>query len=77
MHRKEAAEAEERIDLFFSATRWKGEPVIGEPEKCGELRWASLDALPANMVPYVRLALEQSRRDRVYTEFWPGPGKVQ
>jgi 8-oxo-dGTP diphosphatase len=77
MHRKEAAEAEERIDLFFSATRWEGEPEIGEPEKCGELCWASLDALPANMVPYVRLALEQSRRDRVYTEFWPGPGKVQ
>jgi 8-oxo-dGTP diphosphatase len=71
MHRKEAAEAEERIDLFFSATRWKGEPVIGEPEKCGELRWASLDALPANMVPYVRVALEEFRQQRFYAEFWP------
>jgi 8-oxo-dGTP diphosphatase len=35
MHRKEAAEAEERIDLFFSAKRWEREPEIGEPEKCG------------------------------------------
>lgn len=46
MHRKEAAEADERIDLFFTATRWQGEPEIREPEKCSELRWASLNALP-------------------------------
>jgi 8-oxo-dGTP diphosphatase len=71
MHRKEAAEAEERIDLFFSATRWEREPEISEPEKCGELRWASLDALPANMVPYVRVALEEFRQQRFYAEFWP------
>jgi 8-oxo-dGTP diphosphatase len=71
MHRKEAAEAEERIDLFFSAKRWEREPEIGEPEKCGELRWASLDALPANMVPYVRVALEEFRQQRFYAEFWP------
>jgi 8-oxo-dGTP diphosphatase len=28
MHRKETAEANERIDLFFAATRWQGEPKI-------------------------------------------------
>lgn len=70
-HRKEAAEADERIDLFFAATRWQGEPKIGEPEKCGELRWAALDALPTNLVPYVRLALEQVRQNRHFSEFWP------
>ena len=71
MHRKEAAEEDERIDLFFAATEWQGEPEIGEPEKCGELRWAALDALPTNMVPYVRVALEQYRQHRFYAEFWP------
>jgi 8-oxo-dGTP diphosphatase len=74
MHRKEAVEADERIDLFFAATRWQGKPEIGEPEKCGELRWAALDALPTNMVPYVRVALEQVRQNRHFSEFWPGPG---
>jgi 8-oxo-dGTP diphosphatase len=74
MHRKEAAEADERIDLFFAATHWQGEPKIGEPEKCGELRWAALDALPATMVPYVRVALEQYRQNRHFSEFWPVPG---
>src|SRR4051812_38201320 len=42
MHRKESGEADERIDLFFAATRWRGEPEIGEPEKCSELRWSPL-----------------------------------
>jgi 8-oxo-dGTP diphosphatase len=70
MHRKEAAEEDERIDLFFATTRWQGEPKIGEPEKCGELRWAALDALPTNMVPYVRVALEQYRQNRHFSEFW-------
>jgi 8-oxo-dGTP diphosphatase len=71
MHRKEAAEADERIDLFFAATRWQGEPEIREPGKCSELRWSPLDALPTNMVPYVQAALEHVRDHRVYAEFWP------
>ena len=70
MHRKEAAEADERIDLFFVATRWQGEPKVGEPEKCGELRWAALDALPPNTVPYVRAALDHYRQHHTYAEFW-------
>jgi 8-oxo-dGTP diphosphatase len=71
MHRKEGAEADERIDLFFAATRWQGEPEIREPGRCSELRWSPLDALPANMVPYVRAALEHYRQHRAYAEFWP------
>jgi 8-oxo-dGTP diphosphatase len=69
MHRKEA---DERIDLFFTANRWQGEPEIREPEKCSELRWAALNTLPTNTVPYVRAALEHVRNHRVYAEFWPG-----
>jgi 8-oxo-dGTP pyrophosphatase MutT (NUDIX family) len=70
MHRKEAAEVDERIDLFFTASRWQGEPRIAEPEKCSELRWANLAALPPNMVPYVRAALEHYRQNLPYSEFW-------
>jgi ADP-ribose pyrophosphatase YjhB (NUDIX family) len=71
MHRKEAAEADERIDLFFTASRWQGEPEIGEPEKCSELRWSPLTALPPNMVPYIRTALDHYCQHRTYAEFWP------
>jgi 8-oxo-dGTP diphosphatase len=70
MHRREAG-ADERIDVFFTATTWEGEPAIGEPEKCSELRWARLDALPGNVVPYVRAALAHYGEGRTYSEFWP------
>jgi 8-oxo-dGTP pyrophosphatase MutT (NUDIX family) len=70
MHRKEANEADDRIDMFFAASRWHGEPTIGEPDKCSELRWAPLNALPANMVPYVRAALTSYRENQPYSEFW-------
>src|SRR5437762_2265682 len=38
MHRKEAGQRDDRIDLFFAATRWRGRPRIGEPDKCSALR---------------------------------------
>ena len=72
MHRKEAGAHDERIDLFFAATVWRGEPAVREPEKCSELRWASLNALPENVVPYVRAALDHYLHNRPYAEFWPG-----
>jgi 8-oxo-dGTP pyrophosphatase MutT (NUDIX family) len=47
-----AAPIDERIDFFFIARRWSGEPRIVEPEKCAELRWCPLDALPDPVVPH-------------------------
>ena len=43
---------DERIDFFFTARRWSGEPRIVEPAKCAELRWCPLDALPDPVVPH-------------------------
>ena len=49
---------EPRLGLFFEARSWTGDPVNREPDKCGELRWFPLDALPeALMVPYIRDAV--------------------
>lgn len=43
---------DERIDFFFLARSWSGDPRIVEPEKCAELRWCRLTALPDPMVPH-------------------------
>ena len=49
---------DERIDFFFTARRWAGEPRAMEPEKCADLRWCPLDALPDPVVPHERVVLE-------------------
>lgn len=43
---------EERVDFFFTARSWRGEPRIVEPEKATRLRWCPLDDLPDPMVPH-------------------------
>ena len=52
---------DERIDFFFTARSWSGEPRIVEPHKCAELRWCGLDALPDPVVPHERSVLEALR----------------
>ncbi|HEU0292974.1 MAG TPA: NUDIX domain-containing protein [Anaerolineales bacterium] len=54
MHR---IEDDERVDFFVQVHHWQGEPFNAEPEKCDELRWVDIHALPANTIPYVRQAL--------------------
>ncbi|HVU66611.1 MAG TPA: NUDIX domain-containing protein [Ktedonobacteraceae bacterium] len=66
MHRKTSPE---RVDFFLSTERWHGEPRNCEPERCDELAWYSLAHLPANMVPYVRRALENYRAGRWFDSF--------
>ena len=61
MHRRSN---DERIDFFVEAGVWQGEITNAEPQKCSELTWYPLDALPANVIPYVRHALDRYRRSQ-------------
>jgi len=58
MHRRTGQPGHERVDFFLTAHSWRGEPRNCEPAKCSELVWARLDALPEDVIPYVRRALE-------------------
>lgn len=62
---------DERIDFFFTATSWTGEPRIMEPEKCAELRWCPLTDLPSPVVPHERAVLEGllTGTSRAYSTF--------
>lgn len=48
---------DERVDFFFTARSWSGEPRVVEPEKCAGLQWFPLAALPDPVVPHEALAL--------------------
>jgi len=71
MHRQSA---EERVDFFFTATKWSGKPKIMEPDKCDELKWVPIKSLPGNMVPYVKAGIQNFLNGRTYSEFgWVKP----
>jgi 8-oxo-dGTP pyrophosphatase MutT (NUDIX family) len=62
MQRTHSGEAiDERIDFFFLAGAWSGEPRILEPTKARELRWFPLHSLPEPMVPHEAKVLEMVR----------------
>ena len=62
------ADRGQRVGFFFEARRWRGEPRNMEPHKADDFRWFPLDALPENMVPYVRAAIERWRAGVLYGE---------
>lgn len=62
----------ERIDFFFALPEFnenaEGTPINRERDKCDDLRWFPMVALPANTVPYVRDAIECYRTGQLYSE---------
>lgn len=68
MHRK-ANDDLEYIDFFLVADKWKGDPKIGEPDKCDDIKWFPLKKLPSNLLPHVRKAIGHYNDNVVFSEF--------
>ena len=70
MHRKQTEPTNERrVNLFFIAKRWKGEPKIMEPNKCDDLNWFEIGRLPENTIHYVKQASNCIRDKIFYSEY--------
>lgn len=66
MHRKVHREY---VDFFLVTKKWTGEIINTEPEKCSELKWADLNELPKNIIPYIRQAIENYKNDIKFDYF--------
>lgn len=62
-------EIRDRVDIFFSTEKWEGEAKNMEPKKCSDLSWFDLDNLPENIIPYIKLAIENIKNKKLYDEF--------
>lgn len=58
----------EYIDFFFVVKAWQDEPRNTEPEKCDDMQWFALDAIPDNTLPYVKRVLENYGKGIAYSE---------
>ena len=68
-------EGDERVDFFVHVPEWGGEPVNAEPAKCDDIRWADVEALPENTIPYVRQAIKNFQTGVMFEEFgWKNTG---
>ncbi|NUK23922.1 NUDIX hydrolase [Streptomyces lunaelactis] len=56
-----------RVQMFFTASRWSGEPRVLEPERCTQWRWWPLDALPERLVEYTHVALRAIADNEPYS----------
>lgn len=64
-----------RIGWFFEAAYGAGgEPFNAEPDKCDELSWHGVAALPDDMVAYCRAALEAWRAGERFALHWQEAG---
>lgn len=68
LHRVAEESGYERIDFFFEMEVWEGEVTNMEPNKCDELRWCLLNALPDNLTPEVQQALAHIQRGSYYSD---------
>ncbi len=62
-------ELQERIDVFLIAKKWQNEIKNLEPHKCDNLNWFSLNKLPKNTIPYIKVALDNIKKKIFYSEF--------
>lgn len=70
-----APEGEPRMGWFFEAGYGAGgEPVNCEPDKCSQLDWFPLDALPEDMVAYCRAGLDAYRAGHRFVLHWHRSG---
>ncbi|WP_249358005.1 NUDIX hydrolase [Nocardia cyriacigeorgica] len=58
-----------RIAFFFIVETWTGEPTNREPDKCTELRWFPLHALPDHLIDYCRTALGHIRDTKTFSVY--------
>jgi 8-oxo-dGTP pyrophosphatase MutT (NUDIX family) len=66
LHRKSGREY---IEFFFIAKRWIGIPKIMETDRCDSLKWFFINKLPKNVLPHVRLAVENYKKHIPFFEF--------
>ena len=58
----------EYFDIYLRAEKWSGDIKNLEPDKCDELAWYDLNALPNNIIPEVKKSLENINNNIFYGE---------
>ena len=61
-------ETGDRVDYFFIVETWEGEVTNCEPDKCDHLLWTTIEKMPENTTPHVRIVLECIGKNEPFSE---------
>ena len=62
------SEEDVRVDVFFEAQTWQGEPYNAEPERHSAIRWMGIAELSDSVMDYQLHALRQILAGNTYAE---------
>lgn len=68
LYRTKHDETGDRVDIFFTATKWTGEITNAEPHKCDDVRWFPVRSLPKNVIPHVKDAIRDAENTVPFRE---------
>lgn len=66
MHRKSD---KDNIDIFMTCDKWSGKLHNKDSDKCSELKFFPTFYLPKNVIPYIKIALEEIANKEFYSEY--------
>lgn len=55
------------LKFVFKVNKYEGEPINGEPDKCEKIEWININNLPENIVPSIKIELENIKA-KIYYE---------
>lgn len=61
-------ETGDRAGYFFLVEKWQGEPKIIESEKCDDLQWFNIEALPENTVNHEKWAIDYVKKGVAFSQ---------
>lgn len=67
MHHRD--ERGERIYVFFVCSKWQGEPMNLEKDKCDKIDWFNAKDFPENFLPHIKEAWLQIQNKKTYIEY--------
>lgn len=69
VHKKLERDESGYFNFYFYAEKYLGIPCVNEPEKCSEIKWFAIDALPENFIDDRKQAIENHLNNVYYNEY--------
>ena len=56
------------LKFVFKADKYDGTPINNEPDKCEKIEWIEFENLPENIVPSIKIELDNIKRGIYYSK---------